>query len=110
MGSYQVTIIAGAAKIQLRFLTYFSKRGMFLASHDKDFPVPYLPGEMPSSSPRVVENSARCAMVFSGTQGCPVSGLAVPCQGEGVSGFFRCLLADLVNVEEYETLISRVHS
>lgn len=62
MGRGKVAITARAAKIQLQFLTYFSKRSMFLALHDKDFPVPYLTGQLPSSSPRVVENSARCAM------------------------------------------------
>lgn len=93
MGPGKVAITARVAKIQLQFLAYFSKRSMFLALHDKDFPVPYLTGQLPSSSPRVVENSARCAMVFSGIQGYPVSGLAVPCQGEGVSGPIRCLLA-----------------
>lgn len=55
------------------------------------------------------DNSARCAMVFSGTPGCPVSGLAVPCQGEGVGGSFHFLLAGWVNVGGHETLISRVH-
>lgn len=52
-------------------------------------------------------------MVFSGTQGYPVSGLPVPCQGEGVGGSVRSLLAGWqgwASAGGHETLISRVHS
>lgn len=42
-------------------------------------------------------------MVFSGTQGCPVSGFQSLVKEKG----FRCLLAGSVSVGGYETLISR---
>lgn len=97
IGPDKVTFIACAVKIQLPFLTHFSKRGMFLAPHHKDCRVPYLTGQdagfVAAAGLQVVKHTAQCAIVFSAHKGALFQALQpVPCQGGGVSGSSQCLL------------------
>lgn len=110
MGPDKVAIIAGAAKVQLRILTLFSKRGVFLALDDGDFPIPYLTGQMPSSSPRVVQQLRPVCHGVLGRTRVPCFRPSSPLSRRRGWWFFPMSAGWLGGSWGYETLISRVHS